>query len=129
MRAFWKGFFWGPPSHKSVAWLGASAGIIVLALPVFIAVFGTGGHPIFLAALLFAGLAEMGWGVELLPRSRATLAGWGRAARWLCAVAGAALAVVSLVAQLAPFWFVAVILLGALLLVYEMAPGGPANRA
>jgi hypothetical protein len=37
-----KGFFWGPPSHKRVAWLGAAAGLIVLALPLVIAVFGTG---------------------------------------------------------------------------------------
>lgn len=129
MRRFWKGFFWGPPSHKPIAWLGASAGIVVLALPVFIALAGTGGQPVFLAALLFVGLAETGWGVELAPRRLATLAGWGRAARWLCAVVGVALAMVSLIGQLAPLWFVAVILVGALLLVYEMAPGGPANRA
>lgn len=45
-----KGFFWGPPSHKRVAWLGAAAGLIVLALPLVIAVFGTGGHPVFLLA-------------------------------------------------------------------------------
>lgn len=128
MRTFWKGFFWGAPSHKSIAWLGASAGVVVLALPVYIARFGKGGHPVFLAMLLFAGLSETGWGVELLPRRHATLAGWGRAARWLCAVMAVVLAVVSLIGQLAPLWFVATILLGALLLVYEMAPSGPANR-
>lgn len=129
MRTFWKGFFWGPPSHKSVAWLGASAGIVVVALPVFIAIFGKGGHPVFLSALLFAGLAETGWGIELLPRRLATPAGWGRAVRWLCAVIGVVFALLSLIGQLAPFWFVGVILAGALLLAFEMAPGGFANRA
>jgi hypothetical protein len=129
MRAFWKGFFWGPPSHRPVAWLGAGAGIVVVALPVVIAVFGTGGHPVFLLSLLFTGLAETGWGIELLPRRWGALAGWGRVARWLCAVVGVVLAAVSLVAQLAPTWFAGVIAFGAVLLVFEMAPGGFANRA
>lgn len=71
MRAFWKGFFGGLPSHKRVAWLGA------LALPLIIAVFGKGGHPLFLLALVFVGLAETGWGIEILPRHMVTLAGWG----------------------------------------------------
>lgn len=128
MRGFWKGFFWGSPSHKPVAWLGASAGVVVLALPAFIAFFGTGGHPLFLLALLFAGLAETGWGIELLPRRLAAPAGWGRVVRWLCAVVGVVFAILSLIGQLAPLWFVGVILVGALLLVFEMAPGGFANR-
>lgn len=129
MRAFWKGFFWGPPSHKRVAWLGALAGLAVLALPLVIAVFGKGGHPVFLLALVFVGLAETGWGIEILPRHMVTLAGWGRAARWLCALIGLALAAISALAQLAPLWFAGVLAVGALLLVFEMAPGGYANRA
>jgi hypothetical protein len=126
---FGKGFFWGPPSHKRIAWLAAVAGLIVLALPVVIAVFGTGGHPIFLLALGFTGLAETGWAVELLPRHAVRLAGWGRLARWLCAVVGLVLAAISILGQLAPLWFAGVIAASALLLVFEMAPGGFANRA
>jgi hypothetical protein len=129
MRRLWKAFSWGPPSHKPVAWLGALAGLVVLALPLVIAVFGRGGHPVFLSALLFVGLAETGWGVELLPRRFVALAAWGRAVRWLCAVIGLVLTVVSLVAQLAPLWFAGVLAAGAFLLVIEMAPSGYANRA
>jgi hypothetical protein len=129
MDRIWKGFFWGPPSHKRIAWLGAAAGLVVLALPLVIAVFGTGGHPLFLLALAATGLAETGWAVELLPSQAARLAGWGRVARWLFAVAGLVLAAISLVGQLAPPWFAGVIAVGALLLVIEMAPGGFANRA
>jgi hypothetical protein len=129
MHAFWKRFFWGPPSHKPIAWVGAGAGVIVVALPLVIAFLGTGGHPLFLLALLFTGLAETGWGIELLPRAWRTTAGWGRAVRWLCAAIGVVLAVLSLVGQLAPLWFAGVIAVGALLLVFEMAPAGFANRA
>jgi hypothetical protein len=128
MERIGKGFFWGPPSHKRVAGIGAGAGLIVLALPLVIAVFGTGGHPVFLLALAFTGLAETGWGVELLPRQAVRFAGWGRVARWLCAIVGLVLAAISLVGQLAPLWFTAIIAVGALLLVLEMAPGGFANR-
>jgi hypothetical protein len=128
MRRYWKGFFWGPPSHKQIAWVGAGAGVVVLVLPFVIARFGTGGHPVFLLALLFIGLAETGWAAELAPRHVVTLAGWGRAARWLCSVIGLALAIISLLAQLAPLWFAGVIAVTALLLVVEMAPGGFANR-
>ena len=102
MRTFWQRFFWGPPSHKPVAWIGLAAGLVILAMPPIIAVFGTGAHPVFLAALLLVGLAEAGWGIELLPSRWAALAGWGRAGRWLCAVAGAVLAVGSLLTRLAP---------------------------
>ncbi|HEY7983515.1 MAG TPA: hypothetical protein VID73_05065, partial [Ktedonobacterales bacterium] len=91
--------------------------------------FGHGGTPVFLLALLFTGLAETGWGIELLPRALAVPAGWGRLARWLCALAGLALGAVSVVAQAAPLWFAGVIAASALLLVFEMAPGGFANRA
>jgi hypothetical protein len=128
MRAFWNGFFWGPPSHKPVAWVGGAAGLIVLALPLVIAVFGSGGHPVFLLSLAFLGLAESGWAVELLPRRSVKLAGWGRAARWLCAVIGLTLAAASLLAGLAPLWFVGIVAAGALLLVVEMAPNGFANQ-
>lgn len=123
-----KGFFWGPPSHKRIAWLGGLAGLMVLALPFVIAVFGTGGHPLFLLALVFTGLAETGWAIEVLPRHLVALAGWGRVARWLCAVIGLVLAAISTLAQLAPLWFAGVVAVGALLLVFEMAPGGFANR-
>lgn len=123
-----KGFFWGPPSHKQIAWLGALAGLVVLALPLVIAVFGTGGRLLFLLALVFTGLAETGWAIELLPRRMVALAGWGRIARWLCAVIGLVLAAISALAPLAPLWFAGVIAVGALLLVLEMAPGGFANR-
>jgi hypothetical protein len=126
---FWKGFFWGPPSHRPIAWVGFFAGLAVLALPVVIARFGHGGAPIFLLSLVFVGLAETGWGIELLPRGMAASAGWGRLARWACALVGLALGVISVVAQIAPLWFAAVIAAGALLLVFEMAPGGFANRA
>jgi hypothetical protein len=32
MGQFWRGFFWGPPSHKRIAWVGTLAGVGVLAL-------------------------------------------------------------------------------------------------
>src|SRR5215469_14877259 len=108
MPILWKRFFWGSPSHKPIAWIGASAGVVVVALPVVIAVFGTGGYPLFLLALLFTGLAETGWGIELLPRAWKTPAGWGRAVRWLCAAIGVVLAVLSVIGQLAPLWFAGV---------------------
>jgi len=123
-----KGFFWGPPSHKRVARIGAAAGLVVMALPLVIALFGTGGHPVFLLALLVTGLAETAWAIELLPRRALRSAGWGRLARWLCALIGLVLAAVSVLAQLAPFWFAGLVAVGALLLVFEMAPGGFANR-
>jgi hypothetical protein len=128
MQRFWKGFFWGPPSHRRIAWIASAAGLIVLALPVVIAVYGTGRHPVFLVALAATGLAEMGWAIELLPTRAATLAGYGRLARWLCAGVGLVLAAICLVGQLAPVWFAGVLVVGALLLVVEMAPGGFANR-
>ncbi len=125
----WKGFFWGPPSHRPVAAVGFIAGVLVLTLPLVIALFGRGGQPLFLLALVCVGLAEAGWGVELLPRAMATTAGWARTARWVAAVIGLILSVVSVVGQLAPLWFAGVVAAGALLLAYEMAPGSFANRA
>jgi hypothetical protein len=128
MNSFSKGFFWGPPSHKPVARIATLAGVIVMALPLVIAVFGTGGHPIFLLAIFFVGLAETGWAVELLPRNEIALAGWGRIARWVSAVLGLVLAIISTLVGLAPLWFAGFIAVTALLLVVEMAPSGFANR-
>ena len=129
LDTFWKGFFWGPPSHKRIAWIGGAAGLAVVALPVVISRFGTGGHPLFLAALLFLGLAETGWALELLPQEFRLIVGWARVGRWLCAVLGIALTLICLVAQLAALWFLGPVALGGVLLVLEMAPGGFANRA
>ena len=88
MRTFWQGFFWGPPSHRRVAWLGATVGLLVFALALTLALLGQGGHPLLLLAFLTVGLAELGWGIEVLPRHYVTLAGWGRVAQWSCAVIG-----------------------------------------
>ena len=110
MRTFWQGFFWGPPSHRRVDWLGAAVDLLVLALALTLALLGQGGHPLLLLAFLAVGLAELGWGIEVLPRHYVTLAGWGRAVRWSCAVIGFVLAV------------------GTLLLVAEKALSGYANR-
>jgi hypothetical protein len=129
MGTFWKQFFWGPPSHKRIAWIGGVAGLVVILLPVVIAAFGAGGHPVFLASLFFIGLAEVGWGIELLPRRTAAAVGWGRAMRWLSAIVGLALTIMALIGQLAPLWFLGPMLVGCALLVLEMAPNGPANRA
>jgi len=128
-RSLWHGFLWGPPSHRPIAWVGGVAGLAVLLLPVVIAVFGSGGNPLFLLGLAFTGLAEAGWAVELLPRRAVTLAGCGRALRWFCAFVGLLLTAASLLARLAPLWFGGVVALGAFLLVFEMAPGGFANRS
>src|SRR5487761_2379107 len=119
-----KGLWWGAPSHRQIAWVGGLAGLAVLALPLVIAVWGKGGSPVFLLALVFTGLAETGWAVELLPRNWGMLAGWGRLARWLCTIIGLALAVVSAAAGVVALWFAGVIAVFALLMVFEMAPGG-----
>lgn len=124
---FWNGFFWGPPSHRRIAWVGALAGVGVLALA---GVIFRHGSPLFTFAVLFVGLAEFGWAVELAPTRYARAAGWGRMARWLCAVIGTVAAGLSLLWGLAPVaWFGAVIVVTGVLLALEMAPGGPANRA
>jgi hypothetical protein len=83
---------------------------------------------LILLALLAVGLAELGWGIEVLPRHYVTLAGWGRAVRWSCAVIGFVLAVTGLLGQQAPPWFAGVLVVGALLLFAEMTPSGYANR-
>jgi hypothetical protein len=128
VRAFWKRFFWRPPSHKQVAWVATLAGVIVMALPLVIAFLGSGGHPLFLLAIFFVGLAETGWAIELLPSHNIKLAGWGRLARWVAAVLGLLLAILSVMWGLAPLWFAGFIAVTALLLVVEMAPSGFANR-
>ena len=128
MSWFRKGFFWGAPSHKSIAWTGAVSGLLVVALALFLLALGHGA-PLFLLALLFVGLANLGWGIELLPRRLSTLAGWARVGRWGCALAGSALAVLSLLWGLSfgPIFGV-IIAGGALLQALEFAPYGPANR-
>jgi hypothetical protein len=52
----------------------------VVALAVFVFVRGHGA-PLFLLALLFLGLANVGWGAELLPTEQPMLAGWARIGR------------------------------------------------
>lgn len=126
MSRFWKRFFWGPPSHKRIAWIGALAGIGVLALAGI--VVGK-AMPLFVLAVLLVGAAEFGWVAELLPRQYANAAGWVRLARWLCAVAGMALAGLCLLwGQTPAVWFGLVIAGTGLLLALEMSPSGPANR-
>jgi hypothetical protein len=99
-----------------------------MALPLVIAIWGSGGNAVFLLSLLFTGLAEIGWAVELFPRRWTKQAGWGRIARWICAIIGLGLGSASVLFQLAPLWFGGIVTISALLLVFEMAPGGPANR-
>jgi len=126
MRHFWGGFFWGPPSHKRIGWVGAVAGVGVLLLA---GVLVGKGWPLFVAAVLLVGAAEFGWAAELLPHQWSTAAGWARLARWLCAVAGTILACLCLLRGLTPaVWFGLVIAGTGVLLALEMAPGGPANR-
>ena len=126
MSRIQRGFFWGAPSHKPVAWVGAVAGLLVLALA---GVVLPKAHPLFTLSVLFAGLAEFGWAAELLPRDATRAAGWARAARWLCALLSTLLAVICLLLNLTPaVWFGLVIAGTGLLLSLEMAPSGPANR-
>jgi hypothetical protein len=128
MSWFRKGFFWGAPSHKPIAWIGALSGLLVSALAVFLLMIGHGA-PLFLSALLLLGLANLGWGAELLPRRLAAPAGWARVARWGCALAGAVLALLSLLWGLTFGLVIGLIIVGgALMQVAEFAPRGPANR-
>jgi hypothetical protein len=121
-------FFWGAPSHKPIAWAGALSGLIVVALALFLLAIGHGA-PLFLGALLCVGLANLGWGAELLPRRLTSTAGWARVARWGCALAGSVLAILSLIWGLAFGLAIGLIIAGgAILQVIEFAPGGPANR-
>jgi hypothetical protein len=128
MDTFWKAFFWGAPSHKPIAWAGALSGLGVVALALFLLAIGHGA-PLFLLALLFLGLANLGWAAELLPRQSTTAAGWARVGRWVCALTGSAFAILSLVWGLAFSLVFGLVIAGAALLqVLEFAPGGPANR-
>jgi hypothetical protein len=122
----WNGFFWGPPSHKPIAWIGALAGLGVFA----IAALSIGkASALFVLAVFLVAAAEFGWAAELLPRGWDHAAGWSRVARWLCAVAGTILGAICLALGLAPtIWFGAIIAGTGLLLALEMAPAGPANR-
>ena len=120
-------FLWGPPSRKRIAWIGTAAGVLVVGVPIVIAVFGRSG-PLLLGALLFTGLGETGWVAELLPADSTTVAGLVRLLRWLFSGVGTVLAMLALILESAPFWFAGVVAAGGLLLVFEMAPGGPANR-
>lgn len=126
MARYWNGFFWGPPSHKRVAWVGAAAGVGVIALA---GVLGGSRWPLFGVAVLLVGLAEFGWAAELLPARWSVSAGWARAARWVCALAGTALSALTLWQGMSPaVWLGAVITGTGVLLAWEMAPSGPANR-
>jgi hypothetical protein len=126
LERLWLGFAWGPPSHKRIAWIGAIAGIVVLALA---AVIVGAGRPLFVLAVLLVGLSEFGWAAELLPRGRIGVAAWARLTRWLCALAGAVLSIFCLLwGQTPAVWFGAVIAGTGVLLALEMAPSGPANR-
>ena len=128
MRHLWKRFFWGAPSHKSIAWAGALSGLGLVAFALFM--FGIGhGAPLFMVAIVFLGLANFGWGAELLPARRANAAGWMRAGRWGSALVGSALAALSLLWSLTfgPVYGVVILAMG-LIQVLEFAPGGPANR-
>lgn len=126
MSRIQKGFFWGTPSHKPIAWVGAVAGLVVLALA---GVVTAKAQPLFSASIYCVGLAEFGWAAELLPRDQRRAAGWARAARWLCALFGTLLAIICLALNLTPVaWFGLVIAGTGVLLSLEMAPNGPANR-
>ena len=80
-------------------------------------------------AIGFLGLANAGWGAELLPANIANTAGWMRVGRWGSALLGSGLAALSLFLSLTfgPVYGVVVLGMG-LLQVFEFAPGGPANR-
>ena len=126
VERLWSAFAWGPPSHKRIAWIGAVAGVGVLALA---AVIVGAGRPLFVLAVMLVGLSELGWAAELLPRRKTSVAAWARLARWLCALGGTALAILCLLYGQAPAtWFGAVIIGTGVLLALEMAPAGPANR-
>jgi hypothetical protein len=128
MTWFKKAFFWGAPSRKPIAWVGAVSGLLVIALAIFLLAIGHGA-PLFLFAILFLGLANLGWGAELLPHRMATLAGWVRVARWGCALIGSVLSALSLLWGLSFGPVIGLVIAGgALLQVFEFAPGGPANR-
>jgi hypothetical protein len=123
-----RSFFWGAPSHRPIAWIGAVSGLGVVALAVFLLAIGHGA-PLFVIALLCLGLANLGWGAELLPRQQTAVAGWIRVGRWACALAGTILALFSLLAGVAfsPAFGIVIVAAG-ILQSFEFAPGRPSNR-
>jgi hypothetical protein len=128
MRQVWKRFFWGAPSHKGIAWAGAVSGLGLIAFTVFMLVIGH-GTPLFMAAIGFLGLANFGWGAELLPARSITAAGLMRVGRWGSALVGSVLAALSLLLSLTfgPVYGIVILAMG-LLQAFEFAPGGPANK-
>jgi hypothetical protein len=128
MQTYWKRFFWGAPSHKSIAWAGALSGLGLIAFALFMLAIGH-GMPLFMVAIGFLGVANAGWGAELLPANSANAAGWMRVGRWGSALIGSALAALSLLLGLTFGPVYGVVILGmGLLQIFEFAPGGPANR-
>ncbi len=128
MQTFWKRFFWGAPSHKSIAWAGALSGLGLIGFALFMLAIGH-GTPLFMVAIGLLGLANVGWGAELLSASNANTAGWMRVGRWGSALIGSALAALSLLWGLTFGPVYGIVILGmGLLQVFEFAPGGPANR-
>lgn len=128
MQTFWKRFFWGAPSHKSIAWAGAISGLGLIGFALVMLAIGHGAL-LFMVAIGFLGLANFGWGAELLPASSVDVAGWMRVGRWGSALVGSGLAALSLFLSLTFGPVYGVVILGmGLLQVFEFAPGGPANR-
>ncbi len=128
MRRFWKRFFWGAPSHKGIAWAGAVSGLGLIGFALFMLAIGH-GTPLFMVAIGFLGLANFGWGAELLPVGSADTAGWMRVGRWGSALVGSSLAALSLLLGLTFGPVYGIVILGmGLLQALEFAPGGPANR-
>jgi hypothetical protein len=128
MQRFWKRFFWGAPSHKSIAWAGALSGLGLIGFALLMLVIGH-GTPLFMLAIGFLGLANFGWGAELLSANNANAVGWMRVGRWGSALVGSALAALSLLwgQTFGPVYGIVILGMG-LLQVFEFAPGGPANR-
>jgi hypothetical protein len=123
-----RAFFWGPPSRKRIAWAGWTSGLVVAGVAALLLALGHGAT-VFVLALLGVGLANLGWAAELFPRGLTALAGWIRVARWLCAIGGAILAILSLAWGLSFGTVVGIVIAGgALAQVLEFAPCGPANK-
>jgi hypothetical protein len=95
MRRFWKRFFWGAPSHKSIAWAGAVSGLGLIGFALFMLAIGQ-STPLFMVSIGFLGLANFGWGAELLPTGKTNAAGRMRVRRWGSALVGSVLAALSL---------------------------------
>jgi hypothetical protein len=129
MRRFWKRFFWGAPSHKSIAWAGAVSGLGLIGFALFMLAIGQ-STPLFMVSIGFLGLANFGWGAELLPTGKTNAAGRMRMGRWGSALIGSGLAALSLLWGLTFGPVYGIVILGmGLLQALEFAPGGPANRS